>query len=123
MARLWGTGAVAALAFAAIGPAGAAEYRQTTVEDYRVDQKQLFGQKVEMSGFVFVISEAWLKRNADDMVTTRLDIDGLPRETRKTLMSDCQLGCQARLQGTVSRINGTLGITVDNLAILSKAKP
>ncbi|MFC2252508.1 hypothetical protein ACETRX_22925 [Labrys portucalensis] len=110
------------ITLAATTNSGAQEYRPMSVDDYRVDQKQLLGQKVDISGFVFMMSEAWLKRDQMDAITTRLDVEDLPREDRKRLLTDCQYGCAVRLWGTVSNISFVRGITVEKIEISGKWK-
>lgn len=93
-------------------PAGS-EYLQPT--DINVDD-ELVGKEVLVAG-VYMHMGTWdyLYDEAGSPNFIQLDISKLPKETKKSIMQNCNEGCEAKLKGVVSKEYGIIKLLVSEV--------
>ena len=90
-----------------------AEYLQPT--DINVDD-ELVGKEVLVAG-VYMHMGTWdyLYDEAGSSNFIQLDISKLPKETKKSIMQNCNEGCNAKLKGVVSKQYGIIKLLVSEV--------
>ena len=85
------------------------EYEVMELVDLKLDIKSLMGSKVATVGILQVFATDILLLKSSDMDMSPLQINGgdLDRETKKSTLQKCSLGCKVKVEGVVA--DGELG--------------
>lgn len=95
-------------------PAG---YQAMELVDLKVDIHSLAGKKVATQGVLQVLGEvAMIKSDAMDTTGLFIGIDKLPRDARKTIVTDCQTYCRVNIAGTVQETDPMHQIVAEQIA-------
>ena len=93
------------------GPA----YQSIGMQDLQLDIEDMSGELIEVQGAISLMGDFATLSRADEAFDTNgisVDIDDLPRETRRYLMQNCDLeDCRVTLQGKVK--SGLFGATIE----------
>jgi len=79
-------------------------YRPVQLDDLKVDIKQMYGQKIAVSASIQTMGEmSMIKSGLMDMAPILANTDGLPRDDRKKLVTDCQGMCSGVFYGIIHK--------------------
>lgn len=86
-------------------PEISAAYKTVSLIDFKLDRETLKGAKVRVTGQLHQLGEiVTFGSTLFDMTPIFIDIKGLPREQRKTILERCNLGCDAVVKGRVDTV-------------------
>lgn len=100
---------------AAAAPAG--EYQRIDINDLKVDRNQMRGKKIETLGRVSTMGEM-VVLSAGQMDTSPIFVDAtrVPRDQRRKLVEQCNLGCRAMIRGTIGTVMMQAGVLAESIS-------
>ena len=100
-----------------IGDIGAA-YKAMSLIDFKLDRETLKGAKVQITGQLHQLGEiVTFGSTLFDTTPIFLDIKGLSREQRKTILERCNISCDAIVKGRVDTVFMEAGLIAEDVNI------
>lgn len=94
----------------------AAEYRHLSLLEFNFTKSAIVGEKVSLSGNLLVSSStATLFSEGSNTDSIKIDIAQLARADREYLLENCTDFCQITINGTVSMLKFSEGLTADSI--------
>jgi hypothetical protein len=93
-------------------------YEQIKLIDLKLDIEKMSGRAIETAAQLQIIGEfAMVKGDTFDTTPIFLDFKRIPREQRKQILEECNMGCSATIRGKVGEIAYQKGIIADDITI------
>ena len=93
-------------------------YTKMEFVDLLLDIRSLAGEKIETSAVGQLVGNMFLlKQSVFDLNVLFVDIDGLPREQRKMLLTSCSAGCRLTVSGSVGTVMLQPGIIAEKISL------
>ena len=94
------------------------EFRKISMDDFKVDQKSMRGQRVELQGKLSLFGEMLMLQNGQiDMSPIIVEFSDLRREQRLRIIQRCGMGCNATIQGQVGDVFFQTGIVASSVIV------
>lgn len=92
---------------------------ETALTDLKLDIKNMDGQRVAVRGKLIIVGDIAMlsdPKEVMDMTSVSVNLDGLPRDQRKQLLTKCGSGCKLKVTGTVGAVLFQPGIIAEDVS-------
>ncbi|QFU16568.1 hypothetical protein [Microvirga thermotolerans] len=93
-------------------------YTKTDLTDLKVDREKMKGRSVEVAGRLQLVGEMLMLGSGDfDANPLFVEFKEVPRDQRRRVVEDCNLGCRATVRGKIGSVMFQTGVIAETIVL------